>query len=392
MTTIDADADRDGPDGHRSGSDSSGDAALLEAAAAHETVATDSSAVKLARLAQHAGTSTRSPAGPSGEGRQVSISGQAVRRGDRIFRGIAAGSGILLLVVMAAIAIFLIWKAWPAVKPNSGNQGNFFTTQQWYFNSDDDTANYGIAAATFGTVISALIAMIIGVPIAVGIALFISHYAPRRLATVLGGVVDLLAAVPSLVFGLWGLYLLIPHTRGFQQWLSEYFGWTYILHNPTATDAGQFGQSLLMAGIVLAIMILPVVSAVCREVFLQTPRETIDAAWALGATRWEAIRTAVLPFGRAGVISAAMLGLGRALGETIAVALVLNSVYTIDWHLTNQGGAALAPTIALQFGEAPSTTLGIPALIAAGLTLFVITLVVNSIARLIIARKKEFTA
>ena len=137
--------------------------------------------------------------------------------------------------------------------------------------------------------------------------------------------VDLLAAVPSLVFGMWGLYFLIPNTQGFQQWLSVYFGWIPIFNNQTATTASQFGKSLLIAGIVLAIMIIPIVSAVCREVFLQVPRETIDAAWALGATKWEMIRTAVLPFGRAGIISAAMLGLGRALGETIAVALVLNS-------------------------------------------------------------------
>ena len=150
--------------------------------------------------------------------------------------------------------------------------------------------------------------MIIGVPIAIGIALFISHYANRRAATTLGAIVDLLAAVPSLVFGMWGLYFLIPQTQGFQQWLSVYFGWIPIFNNTTATTAGQFGKSLLIAGIVLAIMIIPIVSAVCREVFLQVPRETIDAAWALGATKWEMIRTAVLPFGRAGIISAAMLG------------------------------------------------------------------------------------
>ena len=251
---------------------------------------------------------------------------------------------------------------------------------------------WGVAALFFGTVVSSLIAIIIGVPIAVGIALFIAHYAKRRLATLLGGVVDLLAAVPSLVFGMWGLYFLVPSTRGFQSWLSEYFGWLPFLHNRTATQASQFGQSLLIAGIVLAIMIIPTVSAVTREVFLQVPGETMDAAWALGATKWEMVRTAILPFGRAGMISAAMLGLGRALGETIAVALVLNSGFTINSHITEPGGDTFASTIALKFGEAASNNLGIGALITAGLFLFAITLVVNSIARLVIARKKEFSS
>ncbi len=311
-----------------------------------------------------------------------------MRRGDLVFRGLAAGSGGFLLVVMAAIAVFLIWKALPAF--GSGNKGNIFTTQVW--RPQSETPIFGFAAVFFGTVVSAAIAMLVGVPIAVGIALFIAHYANRRMATTLGGIVDLLAAVPSLVFGMWGLYFLVPRTRGFQSWLSEYFGWIPLLHNRTATSASQFGQSLLIAGIVLAIMIVPVVSAVCREVFLQVPRDTMDAALALGATKWEMVRTAVLPFGRAGMISAAMLGLGRALGETIAVALVLNSGFAINWHLTEPGGDTIASLIALKFGEASGSPLGIPALIAAGLFLFVITLIVNSIARMVIARKKEFTA
>ncbi|WP_154674325.1 phosphate ABC transporter permease subunit PstC [Nakamurella lactea] len=331
-----------------------------------------------------------SAAGGSGTVRS-SISGQSVRRGDRVFKGLAAGSGAVLLVVMAAIAAFLVWKAWPALFAGDANKGNLFTTQKWSFSSEGPS-NFGVAALAFGTIVSATIAMAIGVPVAIGIALYISHYAPRRLATVLGGLVDLLAAVPSLVFGMWGLYLLVPKTQGFQSWLNEYFSWTYIFDNTRFTNPNQYGQSLLMAGIVLAIMILPVVSAVCREVFLQTPRETVDAAWALGATKWETIRTAVLPFGRAGMISAAMLGLGRALGETIAVALLLSSAFKINGHLTEKAGDTFASTIALKFGEASGTPLGIPALITAGLFLFVITLIVNSIARAIIARKKDFTA
>lgn len=363
---------------------------------ASQALSKDLAAVATERRARK-GTAASSPAPTS---RPSSISGSSVRIGDRVFKGLAAGSGGVLLVVMAAIAVFLVWKAWPAltapspgggVKDTLTNKGNLFTTQSWQFSSEGP-ANFGIAALLFGTVVSALIAMIVGVPIAIGIALYISQYAPRRLATILGGLVDLLAAVPSLVFGMWGLYLLVPKTTGFQKWLSDYFSWIPIFENSRFNAANQYGQSLLMAGIVLAIMILPVVSAICREVFLQTPRETIDAAYALGATKWEAIRTAVLPFGRAGMISAAMLGLGRALGETIAVALVLSSTFRISLELTSKSGDTFASTIALKFGEAAGTPLGIAALITAGLFLFVITLIVNSAARVVIARKKEFTA
>ena len=338
--------------------------------------------------------------------RNGGIAGRSVRMGDRIFKGLAAGSGGLLLVVMAAIAVFLVWKAMPALTAQS--PWTLLTTQKWTPAADPPL--FGVAALLFGTLMSSLIAMIIGVPVAIGIALFIAHYAKRRLATTLGAIVDLLAAVPSLVFGMWGLYFLIPKTQGFQKWLTDYFGWIPLFdaapRNPVtgarlvdpntgsalSFTADQYGKSLLIAGVVLAIMILPVVSAVCREVFLQVPRETMDAAWALGSTKWEMIRVAVLPFGRAGMISAAMLGLGRALGETIAVALVLNSGFKINWHLNEQGGDTFASTIALKFGEASGSTLGIPALITAGLFLFAITLIVNSIARMIIARKKEFTA
>ena len=325
---------------------------------------------------------------PDGRKAEGGISGSSVRLGDRIFKGLAAGSGGLLLVIMAAIAAFLIWKAIPAF--TSDNVGNIFTTQTW--NPQGTPPNFGMAAVFFGTVVAAVIAMIVGVPVAVGVALFISHYANRRASTVLGGLIDLLAAVPSLVFGMWGLYFLIPNTQGLQMWLSTYLGWIPIFKNQTATTAGQYGKDLLIAGIILAIMIIPIVSAVTREVFLQVPRETVDAAWALGATKWEMMRTAVLPYGRAGIISASMLGLGRALGETIAVALVLNSGYTINWHLTEPGGDTFASTIALKFGEAGGSPVAVAALIAAGLFLFVITLAVNTAARIIIARRKEFTS
>lgn len=325
---------------------------------------------------------SRSPSEIPSAAPPLSLTSTAGRTGDRVFKTLAAGSGAVVLVTMAAIAVFLVIRAWPAM---TANTGNLFTTQVWRPQSDPPI--FGMAAILFGTVVSSLVAIAVGVPIAVGVALAISHYMKGRLAGIVGGLIDLLAAVPSLVFGMWGLYFLIPHTRGFQQWLSTYFGWIPFLRNESATIAGQFGKSLLMAGIILAIMIIPIVASVCREVFARTPQATIDAALALGATRWDVIRTAVIPYGRSGMVAAAMLGLGRALGETIAVALVLGSGFAINWHLTEQGGDTVASTIVLKFGEAGSDSIGIPALILAGLVLFAITLVVNATARFVMSRK-----
>lgn len=308
----------------------------------------------------------------------LALTSAAGRFGDRVFRILAAASSVIVLLTMAGIAVFLMMRAWPAV---TANTGNLFATQIWRPQSDPPV--FGMAAILFGTVVSSLIAVTVGVPIAVGVALAISRYLTRRWAGMLGGLIDLLAAVPSLVFGMWGLYFLIPHTRGFQQWLATYVGWIPIFDNRTATVATQYGKSLLMAGIILAIMIIPIVASVSREVFTRTPQSAIDAALALGATRWDVIRTAVLPFGRSGVVAAAMLGLGRALGETIAVALVLGSGFVINGHLTEQGGDTVASTIVLKFGEAGSDSIGIPALILAGLVLFAITLVVNAAARMV---------
>ena len=333
---------------------------------------------------------TRCPTGgltPDGRPAEGGISGSSVRLGDKVFKGLAAGSGALLLVVMAAIAIFLIWKAIPAFTDNSGN---IFTTQSW--NPQADPPFFGMAAVFFGTVMSSFIALVIGVPIAIGIALFISNYASRRAATTLGAMVDLLAAVPSLVFGMWGLYFLIPNTQGFQQWLSVYFGWIPIFGNETATTASQFGKSLLIAGIVLAIMIIPIVSAVCREVFLQVPRETIDAAWALGATKWEMIRTAVLP------VRSGRDHLGRHAGARSRTGRDhrrrAGSQFRVRHQLAHHGAGRrhLRLDHRPQVRRIRRNPVAIAALIAAGLFLFVITLVVNSIARIVIARRKDFTA
>ncbi|MFF1915663.1 phosphate ABC transporter permease subunit PstC [Streptomyces sp. NPDC058239] len=305
---------------------------------------------------------------------------EAGRVGDKIFLGLSRGSGILLLVIMASIAVFLTYRAALAV---SKDEGNFFTTFDW--NPAGDPPVFGIAVLLFGTVVSSIVAMAIAVPVAVGIALFISHYAPRKLAAPLAYVVDLLAAVPSIVYGIWGALVLVPYLEGLNLWLDQFFGWTYLFEK---TEVGV-ARSLFTVGILLAIMILPIVTSISREVFLQVPKMNEEAALALGATRWEVIRLSVLPFGRSGVISASMLGLGRALGETMAVATVLSPSFLISGHLLNPGGGTFAQNIAAKFSEADD--LGRDALIASGLVLFILTLLVNGAARLIIARRKEYS-
>jgi len=303
----------------------------------------------------------------------------ATRPGDKIFLGLSRGSGIFLLVIMAAIAVFLTYRAAIAI---SKDDGNFLTTFEW--NTNIDPPFFGIAVLAFGTVVSSIIAMALAVPVAVGIALFITHYAPRKLGGTIAYVIDLLAAVPSIVYGLWGALVLVPHMDGLFGWLDHYFGWTGIFE-----WQGGAPRSLLTVGVLLAIMILPIITNVSREVFRQVPQMHEEAALALGATRWEVIRMSVLPFGRSGVISASMLGLGRALGETMAVATVLSPTFEINASLLDPGGGTFAQNIASKFGEATDT--GRDALIASGLVLFVITLLVNGAARLIIARRKEYS-
>lgn len=243
-----------------------------------------------------------------------------------------------------------------------------------------------MAPLAFGTVWAAFLALLMAVPVSVGIALFISHYAPRKLAQTLGYIIDLLAAVPSVVFGLWGANVLAPAVQPVYAWLTEHMGWFPLFAPPVSGT----GRTLLTAAIVLAVMVLPVITALCREIFLQTPVLHEEAALALGATRWEMIRMSVLPFGRSGIISASMLGLGRALGETMAVAMVLSASGGISLKvLTSANPGTIAANIALSFPEAFG--MNVNALIATGLLLFAITLVINMIARWIIARRKDFS-
>lgn len=298
------------------------------------------------------------------------------RLGDVIFSRLSSGSGFLILVILAAVAAFLLVQAFPALVSSpevlkAKGYGEFWS---W------------VLPFAFGTVWSSLWALILAVPVSIGIALFITHYAPRRLARTLGYIIDLLAAVPSVVFGLWGTMTLAPATQPVYQWLNTYLGFIPLFGG----EASGTGRTLLTAAIVLAVMILPIITSLCREVFLQTPRLHEEAALALGATRWETIKLAVLPYGRAGTVAAVMLGLGRALGETMAVAMVLSGNQVINFRLlTSDNPNTVAAMIAQNFPEASG--LRINELIAAGLVLFVITLIINSIARLIISRYSEFS-
>jgi phosphate transport system permease protein len=294
------------------------------------------------------------------------------------FRGTATAAGSMVLVIIAAIAIFLIVKAIPAINKDTEN---FLTYKNWF--TDGNQPKFGIAATAFGTVLTSALALLMAVPVALGIALCLSHYAHRRVATTLSFIIDLLAAVPSVVFGLWGRDYFYDPIANFSKWLHDVAGWL-----PIFGSNGPYGKSVLLGSVVLAIMVLPIVTSLSREVFLQTPPENQEAALALGSTKWEMIRTAVLPYGRAGIIASVMLGLGRALGETIALALTLGSVFAVNFDLLGPGGVTIASNIASKFGEADEFGRG--ALIASGLVLFAITLVVNMGARAIVYRRREF--
>ncbi|MFL6138630.1 MAG: phosphate ABC transporter permease subunit PstC [Frankiaceae bacterium] len=302
--------------------------------------------------------------------------GRSTPGGDRAFRALAAGAGIFVLVLLAAIATFLVIRALPAF---SHDTTSFWTTKTWL--TETARPAYGVAAIAFGTVESAIIALVIAWPIALGVAVFVTEYAPRRLSQGLGYAIDTLAAVPSVVYGLWGLYWLVPHMAGVQGWLGRNVGFVPLFKT---RYAGIPTKSMFVAGVVLAIMILPIIAAIMREVIRQADPTHKEAALALGATKLEMLRMAVLPPSRSGIVGATILGLGRALGETIAVALVLGQSFIINWHVLEPGGSTIAANIATQFGEAG--TVGRPALIASGLVLFAITLLVNLIARAIIYR------
>jgi phosphate transport system permease protein len=304
------------------------------------------------------------------------------RLGDRIFSGTARGAGILVIAIVTLVGVFLLSQAIPAL---AKDKVNFLTSTQW--NVDATPLQFGIANLLWVTVLSSALAMVVAVPLGIGVALFITQYAPRWLRGPAASLVDLLAAVPSIVYGLWGLQVLGTHMDGIQGFLIKIFGWL-----PLFQDAGVAAAStILTVGVVLAIMVLPIVTALSREVFAQTPTTNMEAALALGATRWEMIRTAVLPFGKPGVISASMLGLGRALGETVAVTVILSALAGSapwSWSMFN-GGETFASKIANNAAEFDSPQKA-GAFMAAGLVLFGLTFIVNAVARAVINRRKAF--
>jgi phosphate transport system permease protein len=301
---------------------------------------------------------------------------------DKVFRAVVTAGGMISLVLLGLIGFFLIYNGFEAIR-NAGL--GFLTGFEWEDAIPEigQDARYGIGAMLFGTIVTGIIAMFFGVPIAVGTALFLSYYAPEWLKKPMVIVVDVMAAIPSIVYGLWGFFVLMPHAEYWAKLIHKYLGFIPIFDMP----APVFTRSPFIAGLVLAIMIIPIITAISREVFAQTPPERIQAAYALGATKWAMIKAVVFPYGRGGVVGGAMLGLGRALGETVAVYTVLNLVYDIRIEVLLSAGGNVASMIVNKFGEADFVEL--QALMAAGFVLFLFTLFVNFMANFIINKTKR---
>ncbi|KAA0021847.1 phosphate ABC transporter permease subunit PstC [Antrihabitans cavernicola] len=311
-----------------------------------------------------------------------SITGKATRPGDRIFSSLASGSAIFVTVLIGAIGVFLIWRAIPAL---SRNEVNFLTSNVWK-TENINAMLFGVRDLFLVTMLVSFFALLLAMPIALGIAIFLTEYSPKQLKKPLAYVIDLLAAVPSIVYGLWGLLVFAPVIRPVAVWLNDHLSWIFLVKTGSGSVAG--GGTIFTAGIVLAVMILPVITAVTREVFTQTPTAHIEAALALGATRWEVVKTTVIPFGKSGYISGSMLGLGRALGETMALYLILRTTAQSFSGSLFDGGATIASKIALGYAEFNNSTQA-GAYIAVGLVLFVLTFVVNATARAAVAGKKH---
>ena len=292
------------------------------------------------------------------------------RLGDRLFAGTMRAAGQAILLVLVCVVVFLVLESLPALTARAAD-----------LRGHAHLVGY-LWPLLFGTVLAAALAILIATPLSIGLALAVSHFTPRRLGQAIGYVVDLLAAVPSVVYGLWGIGVLGPSLVPLYGWLGENFSWLPFFSGPTSPT----GRTILTAAIVLAVMVLPVVTGIAREIFAQTPTLHEEAALALGATRWEMVRLAVLPYARSGLVSAVMLGMGRALGETMAVAMVLSATGVVTLDLTSSTNpSTIAGNIALSFPE--STGVAVNALIASGLALFAITFVVNVAARAIVARR-----
>ena len=306
--------------------------------------------------------------------------------GDRIFLGLSRVGGLSVLAIMIGVGLFLSIRAARAL---SIAKWSFLTTAAW----EPDARHFGIAEVLLGTVLIALVAVSVSTTLALGTSLYISEIAPRWLQRWLVTLVDLMAAVPSVVYGLWGFYFLQGHVVGVARWISTWFSWIPIFKvngadpgNPLSS-ASVYTTSTFLAGLVVAMMVMPIQSSIMREGFSQAPIGEREGAYALGATRWGMISSVVFPFGRGAMIGGTMLGLGRAMGETIAVYLVISQVFHINFHILQSGTNSVSSLIALRYGDASIN--GLSALMAAGLALFVVTLAVNFAASSIVARSRS---
>lgn len=301
------------------------------------------------------------------------------RRSDKVFRGVVTAGGLSSLILLGLIAIFLGYRGFEVLRQEGIG---FITQSDWAISTDEAgnviDSNFGLAAMLVGTILCSLIAVVIALPISVFCALYLNFYAPGWLKKILVTVIDLMAAFPSILFGIWGFLVLMPSVEYWAKLLHRYLGFIPVFDMKVPV----FTRSPFVAGVVLAIMIIPIITSVSREIFSQAPLDRIQAAYALGATRWAMIKAVVLPHGRSGVIGGAMLGLGRAMGETVAVFTVLNIVFQINWQMLLGAGGNVASLIILKFGDA--SPYEIKALMAAGLILFLLTLIVNGLANLIV--------
>ena len=303
------------------------------------------------------------------------------RWSDKVFRAVVTAGGLSALVILGLITVFLGYRGFEVLRQEGLG---FITNSDWSVSTDDAgnvvESNFGLAAMLVGTILCALVAVVIALPVSVFSALFLNFYAPGWLKKFLVAIIDMMAAFPSILFGIWGFLVLMPSVEYWAKLIHRYLGWIPIFD----MQAPVFTRSPFIAGVVLAIMIIPIITSVAREVFSQAPLDRIQAAYALGATRWAMIKAVVIPHGRNGVIGGAMLGLGRAMGETVAVFTVLNIVFQVNWQVLLGAGGNVASLIILKFGEA--NPYEIKALMAAGLVLFLLTLVVNAGANVIVKR------
>jgi phosphate transport system permease protein len=303
------------------------------------------------------------------------------RRSDKVFRGVVSAGGFSSLAILGLIAVFLAYRGYEVLREEGLG---FIINAEWSITQDESAnvieSNFGLSAMLVGTILCALVAVVIAVPISVFSALYLNFYAPGWLKKILVGVIDMMAAFPSILFGIWGFLVLMPSVEYWAKLINKYLGWIPFFE----VKPYFFSRSPFVAGVVLAIMIIPIITSVSREIFAQAPLDRIQAAFALGATRWAMIKAVVIPHGRSGVVGGAMLGLGRAMGETVAVYTVLNIVFQINWHVLLGAGGNIASLIILKFGEA--NLYEIKGLMAAGLVLFLLTLAVNFLADFIVKR------